>query len=351
VRIAIVGCGYWGHNHLRLMRQSSHVEKIVVVEPDPVSRARLAYISGIDVVSDLTSALSVTDAAIIATPPRTHAAVALECLTAGKDVLVEKPLATSLDEAQRLVELAADRGLTLMVGHTFEYNAGVRKLRDLMQSGELGDTYYIDCARLNLGRYQSDVNVIWDLAPHDISIANYLLNREPSQVQAWGAANVRDGVEDVATLRLKYESPNIVVQICLSWLAPQKVRRVTVVGSRKMAVYDDLLDDERIKVFDKHAEAPQLGDGDGLASVTYHNGGVMSPYVQFEEPLRVLDEHFLECLEFGLPVQTPGESGLSVVRVIEAAQSSLCRGGAAVAPSTDADSSLGPMTSRLIASW
>jgi predicted dehydrogenase len=333
------------------MRQSSQVEKVVVVEPDPRSRARLAYFSDIDVVADLTSALSVTDAAIIATPPRTHAAIALQCLTAGKAVLVEKPLATSLGEAQRLIDVAAGRGLTLMVGHTFEYNAGVRKLRDLIQDGELGTTYYIDCARLNLGRYQSDVNVIWDLAPHDISIANYLLNREPVQVQAWGKANVRDGVEDVATLRLQYESPDVMVQISLSWLSPQKVRRVTVVGSRKMAVYDDMLTDECIKVFDKHAEAPQLGNDHDPPLVTYHNGGVMSPYVQFEEPLRTLDEHFLDCLRLGLPVQTPGWSGLSVVRVIEAAQSSLQRGGTAVQLSQNADAVISTAASGLIASW
>jgi predicted dehydrogenase len=345
MRVGIVGCGYWGSNHLRLMRACADVQDVIVVEPNRATREQLIEQGDLKVFADLETALPLLDVAIIATPPMTHAALAYQCLRAGVSVLVEKPLATHSMDAQRLISIAAANSLTLMVGHTFEYNAAVWKLRDLVQSGDLGDIYFVDTARLNLGLYQSDVNVIWDLAPHDISILNFVLGAQPEQVAAWGSAFTIGTLEDVATVRLDYRSVGVSAHINVSWLAPQKVRRVTVVGSHKMAVYDDLLTDERIRVFDKGVVNMSTDPARGPASVTYRNGGIVSPFLDFVEPLKVLDEHFLRCVRLGHPVLTPGESGLAVVRVIEAAQSSLRSGGTAI-PLTPEMSSVVDVTDR-----
>ena len=211
--------------------------------------------------STLESALDDIDAVIVATPPRTHADLAMTAMAAGKSVLVEKPMTTSSVDACMLVEDAARRSLVLMVGHTFEHNSAVWKLRDLVQCGELGHVHYLDSARLNLGLYQSDVNVIWDLAPHDVSIFNFVLGSEPSSVQAWGSRHAHLHLEDVAYLRLTYATLGVTAHVHVSWLDPCKVRRVTAVGSRRMVVYNDLSSEERIRVFDKGV-MPSAGRGE-----------------------------------------------------------------------------------------
>src|SRR6266545_1550191 len=251
----------------------------------------------------------------------------MRALAAGKHVLVEKPMTTSAASACRLIEEAAHRGLTLMVGHTFEYNAAVWKLREVIESGELGRICYIDTARLNLGIYQADVNVLWDLAPHDVSIINYLLRTTPSSVHAWGSKHARFSQEDVAYLRLTYNETAVTAQVHVSWLDPCKVRRVTVVGSRKMAVYNDLADQDRLRIYDQGVVASAQDDPRN-PPMSYRYGGIFSPYVPIQEPLRVQDEHFVECAQTGRRPRTDGESGLAVVQVLEAAGRSLRSGTA-----------------------
>jgi predicted dehydrogenase len=324
MRVGVVGCGYWGSKHVRVLQQLANVSHVAIIDTK-VERLQLLLRSfpALRAFHDLMSALPYVDAVIVATPPRTHMPLGLEALHAGKHVLIEKPMTTDTASAQRLIEEAKAASLTLMVGHTFEYNPAVLKLREIMQSGELGRVYYIDTARLNLGIYQPDINVIWDLAPHDISIINYLLGSHPTVVQAWGSPHAHTFLEDVAYLRLHYTDARVTAQIHVSWLDPCKVRRVTVVGSKKMAVYNDVADQERLRIYDKGVEAAeQQGDFHG-PNISYRYGDIFSPFIAMHEPLAVQDEHFLECVRLGERPNSDGENGLAVVKVLQAAALSL----------------------------
>jgi len=326
LRVGVVGCGYWGSKHVRVLVGLPEVERVCVVDPRVDRRAQLERaFPGVAGFERLDAALDEVDAVVVATPATTHAKVARGSLAAGKHVLVEKPLTTSVAEAQQLVEQAAAASLTLMVGHTFEYNAAVRQLRDAVRGGELGEMYYIETARLNLGVYQSDVNVVWDLAPHDVSILTYLLGAQPSAVQAWGASHAHATLEDVAHLRLEFPDIGVTGQIQVSWLYPSKVRRVTAVGSRKMAVHDDLVPGEPLRIFDCGVAATAGGDGSDLHAMpmAYRYGEVVAPYVALQEPLLVEDRHFVECILSGREPLSSGERGLEVVTVLDAAQRSL----------------------------
>ena len=326
MRIAVIGCGYWGAKHVRVLSGLPQVKQVVAVDRSVAATTALATsFPGLVQANDLEEALPLFDAAIIATPPRSHGPLALQLLRAGKHVLVEKPMATSVAEAEEMIQVAAANDLTLMVGHTFEYNAAVRTLRQTLQDGELGDIRYIDTARLNLGLYQSDVNVVWDLAPHDISIINYVLDSEPATVHAWGLAHASQRLEDVAYLSLRYPDRDAMAHIHVSWLDPCKVRRVTLVGSRRMAVYNDLVDEGRIKIYDKGVAVPDAPE-QGTPPMSYRYGGIYSPYIAFDEPLRVEDDHFVECVTSGAEPLSGGESGLSVVRVLAGAEESLRTG-------------------------
>jgi predicted dehydrogenase len=329
MRLGVVGCGYWGSKHVRVLHSVPEVEQVIGIDP---RRERLRELKrdfpALKTFEQLDEALNDVDAIIVATPPETHARVGMAAMQAGKSVLIEKPLATSTIDARQLVDMADRLGLVLGVGHTFEYNAAVWKLRDLVDSGDLGNVHYIDSARLNLGLYQADVNVIWDLAPHDVSICNYVLGSKPSRVEAWGCRHAHSFLEDVANIRLTYDDPNVTANIRVSWLDPCKVRRTTVVGSTKMAVYNDMSPDERIRVYDKGVVA---ADPPALASMpmTYRVGDIQSPYLRFEEPLLVQDREFASCVARGERPPTDGANGLAVVEVLEAAQISL-RAGRAV---------------------
>jgi predicted dehydrogenase len=328
MRVGVVGCGYWGSKHVRVLQSLREVDRVVVVDPrDQVREELLASFAGMTGARTLDEALDLVDAVVIATPPATHARLGHQAISAGKHVLIEKPLATSASEARDLIAGAEAAGVTLMVGHTFEYNAAVWELRHLVHSRELGRVYYIDAARLNLGLYQPDVNVIWDLAPHDVSILNFVLGDVPDTVEAWGARHAHSTLEDVAYLRLSYRDIGVTAQIHVSWLDPCKVRRVTVVGSRKMAVYNDLNQDERVRVYDKGVTHEDLrGDGPG-APMTYRYGSITSPHISFQEPLLLEDRHFIECITQGCEPTSNGASGLVVVSVLEAAERSLRSGG------------------------
>ncbi|WP_448616157.1 Gfo/Idh/MocA family protein [Modestobacter sp. URMC 112] len=326
-RVGVVGVGYWGPKHVRVLQTLDHVESVAVIDTrEDRLRPLVRSFPSVRPYPSLEAALPDVDAVVVSTPPSTHLPIALEALAAGKHVLVEKPLATSSAAGQQLVDEADRQGVVLMVGHTFEYNTAVLRLRELVQSGELGDLFYIDSCRLNLGLYQNDVNVIWDLAPHDISIINLLMERPPSAVQAWGSRHAHHRFEDVAYLRLTYDDIGLSAHVHVSWLDPCKVRRVTVVGSRKMAVYNDLAAEERIRVHDKSVSCP-VGDPDlTQPPMSYRYGDITSPYVPDAEPLAVQDGHFVDCIRSGTRSRSDGHSGLAVVRVLEAAQASLVSG-------------------------
>ena len=330
VRVLVVGCGYWGSKHVRVLASLEEVSGVAIVDPDAERRNRLqSAFSSVAAFAHLEAALPHVDAVVVATPPALHAQVATAAIEAGKDVLVEKPLTTSLADAQALVALAEREGRVLMVGHTFEYNAAVRELRKRIRIGELGTLRYLDGAWLNLGLYQSDVNVIWDLAPHDISISNFLLDSVPTRVSAWGSAHAASPFEDVAQLRLDYDDVDVTAYVRVSWLDPAKVRRITVVGSERMAVYNDLSSTERLRIFDRGVEPIDSALELHQMPLNYRYGDIVSPYIPFEEPLTVEDRHFLDCvINRKLPL-TDGHSGTAVVAVLEAASQALHTGQSA----------------------
>ncbi|MEA2509162.1 MAG: hypothetical protein QOG21_1244 [Actinomycetota bacterium] len=337
MRIGVVGCGYWGSKHLRVLHGIPEVTSVVAIDSQTDRLESLSRVfAGLPCFHDLESALDHVDGLVIATPPSTHVPLALTAIHAGKSVLIEKPLATSSADARLLIKEAEDK-VTLMVGHTFEYNAAVGKLRELVSTDVLGAVYYIDTARLNMGLYQSDVNVIWDLAPHDLSILNYILGSQPMSVQAWGAPHAHPFLEDVAYLRLHY--PNVTANVHVSWLDPCKVRRVTVVGSRQMAVYNDLAAEERVRVYDKGVVNTQDPETLQDLPMTYRYGDIRSPFINFEEPLNVQDNHFVSCVRDGQRPRTDGENGLAVVRALEAAEVSLREGRPVFLDDTDSSES------------
>ncbi len=320
--MAVVGYGYWGSKHVRVLSSIPGVDVTVV----DGNRHRLAEAAATfpaaRLATDLDEVLDDLDAVVVATPPASHAAIAQVALQSRKHVLVEKPLTTSVDAARALVDCAASNGVLLMVGHTFEYNSAVWKLRELVRSGTLGRILYVDTARLSLGRYQNDVNVVWDLAPHDISIVSYVLDELPSTAAVWAHSNFGGPHADVAYLRFEFEQARTQAFVHVSWLSPNKIRRVTVVGEKKMAVYDDMSDNERIRIYDIGVDIHSIDDPTATAAhalpVTYRTGDIISPYVPFNEPLLVQDEHFIECVRTGSRPLTSGERGLDIVRVLAA---------------------------------
>jgi predicted dehydrogenase len=324
IRVGVVGVGYWGSRHVRVLRSTTGVAAVVAIDQrfGRVGDGNRESEHGVTAYAGIEDALPHIDALVIATPPASHAPLALRAIAAGKHVLVEKPMATTTDAARMIIDAAAAAGVVLMPGHTFEHNAAVHKLRDLVREGQLGRLYYLDSARLNLGLYQTDVNVIFDLAPHDISISNFVLGSLPTTVTVWASRHVHPEHEDVAYLRLEYGDLGVRSNIHVSWLDPRKVRRITAVGSKKMVVYDDMADEERIRVYDKSATPPEGGDAP-LSTVAYHLGDIVSPYVPFAEPLAVQDQQFIDCIVNGSSPSVDGNSGLAVVQVLECAQISL----------------------------
>src|SRR2546421_1252610 len=259
---------------------------------------------------------SEVDGVVIATPVRTHYRLAKEALLSGKHVLVEKPLTANIAEAEELVAIAQEQGRILMVGHTFEYNPAVNELRKIVQSGELGKIYCIEAERLNLGLFRSDINVIWDLAPHDVSILLYLLGEKPSQVAVQAHAHIQSHIHDIAHLDIGFAN-GITAHIHISWLHPCKIRRVTVIGDKRMAVYDDTNPAEMLKVYSKGADV----HADPV--VSYRNGEIIIPYIDWIEPLRLECEDFANAIRQGIQPRAHGGVGLSVVQVLSAAQSEL----------------------------
>jgi predicted dehydrogenase len=266
------------------------------------------------------------DAVVVATPPATHYPIGRECLEHNLHTLIEKPIALQSRHAEDLIHIAEARNLTLMVGHTFEYNAAVRELKHLIDSGELGDIYYIDAVRVNLGLFNPNMNVLWDLAPHDISIILYLLNQTSASVSAQGTSCIFKGVHDIAYLNMRFPD-GMLAHVHVSWLDPNKTRRITVVGSKKMVVYDDIEPLEKIKIYDKGVEAPPYTDSYGDFQCSYRYGSVVIPHIKFTEPLRQECKHFLESIADQTQPLSDGYDGLNVVKVLESADWSLHHNG------------------------
>ena len=320
LRVGVVGVGYWGSQHMRVLRSTTGVAAVTGIDRRYAGEGggQTPDSDGVGF-ADLAEALPSVDAVVIATPPSSHAALGLLAIAAGKHVLIEKPLAVRVTEARALMEAAEAAGVVLMSGQTFEHNVAVRKLRELVRGGDLGRIYYLDCARLNLGLYQSDVNVVVALAPYDISVANFVLGSPPTTVTAWGSRPAHPAHEDVAHLRLDYTDLGVRVNIHVSWLEPRPIWRVTVVGSKKVASYDDLNAQERIRVYDK---TPVDGE-EPLSGLVCRPRDVVSPAIACSESLAAQDQHFVDCILDGTRPAADGGSGLGVVQALECAQISL----------------------------
>ena len=332
MKLAVIGCGYWGPNLVRNFVQSNKVKELICCDLDQKRLARMKNLyPSVGVLSDYKELLQMPDldAVAIATPVKTHHPIAKDFLSAGKHVFIEKPFAHSYETALELIKLAEDKQRVLMVGHTFEYTAAVNKVKEIIASGELGKILYISCTRVNLGLFQPDINVVWDLAPHDISIILYLMGEVPVSVNSQGKAHFNHEIEDVATTTLNFKN-GLIAFIHNSWLDPNKIRRTTIVGMRKMLVYDDIEPQEKIKIFDKGVEVPPYYDTFADFQYSYRYGDIHSPRIEDYEPLKKVCDHFIECIKTGRTPLSDGYSGLRVVSILEAANKSLKQNGKAI---------------------
>jgi predicted dehydrogenase len=328
IQIGVIGSGYWGPNLIRNFNEIPDASLKIVCD---LSQERLDHIKSryptLYTSRDYREILnSDVEAVVIATPVSTHYRLAMECLRAGKHVLVEKPLASSSVEALSMIEMARSVNKVLMTGHTFVYNPAVVALKEIIASGEIGRVYYVNSTRVNLGLYQPDVNVVWDLAPHDIAILLYILGENPVYASARGGIFVKPGVFDVAYLTVNFPN-DIMANLRMSWLDPCKIRQITIVGSKKMIVYDDIEPLDKVKIYDKGVDVQPYSDTYEEFHLAYRYGDTTSYPLNWQEPLRAECLHFLECIENGKPCRSSGEEGLKVIQIIEAAQKSLLKNG------------------------
>jgi predicted dehydrogenase len=331
LRVGLIGYGYWGPNLARVLTRlwSEDVDLVAIADRDPTQRMRAAEsFRMVDVVSDGMDLIrdESIDAVVIATPVGSHYHLAAPALEAGKHVFVEKPLAATIGEAQELVAIARRRDRVLMVGHVFEYTEAVNYIREVIDSGGLGEILYIRSLRVNLGIYQTDINVLWDLAPHDLSIITYLLNGEPASVSAVGQAHVTEGVHDIVNLNLAFGDKTLAT-VVVSWLDPRKIREMTIIGSKKMLVYDDISSTEKVRIYDKGVDGPGHYESFGEFHYAYRYGDIVSPMLEHSEPLGEEIRHFVDSIRLNKEPRSGGNSGLRVVRALAAAQASLERHG------------------------
>lgn len=322
-KVGLIGVGYWGPNLARVLNQSRRCDFSAVCDIDPRNVEKIVeqypIVRGFSEIGEMLE--SEVDAVVIATPISTHFDLARQALLAGKHVLVEKPLAHNSSSCEELVALAEQKGLILMTGHTFIFSPPVTKVKELIETGSLGDLYYISLSRVNLGLYQKDVDVIWDLAVHDISILLYWLNAIPVQARAFGRACVQKNKNDVAFLWLQFAS-GLIASVEISWLSPQKMRRSVVVGSKRTVVYDDTEPSEKIKIYDRGVIAHQP-ESFGEFQMTYRLGDMVAPNLSNVEPLLAEVEHFINCVQTGARPTTNGMFGTTVVRILETAVDSI----------------------------
>ena len=329
--IGVIGCGYWGPNLLRNFAENEAAQLRWICDVDekrlsamgrryPAARTSNDYRT---LIAD-----PELDAVSVVTPVSTHFQIAKEALAAGKHVLMEKPLTATAREAEELIELAAKNKRVLMVDHTFVYTGAVRKMKEILQSGELGELLYFDSVRINLGLFQRDINVLWDLAPHDLSIMDYLIERQPEGVSALGSCHIEPGIENIAYLVMRF-ADDFIAHFHFNWLAPVKIRRTLIAGARKMILYDDIEPTEKVRVYDKGVTANRIGDreADYQTLVSYRTGDVWAPKLDATEALRHVVAEFVDSIRVGRRPLTDGESGLRVVRILEAAQESIKQGG------------------------
>jgi len=329
INIAVVGCGYWGPNLIRNFRMLPDCQLKVMCD---VAAERLRHLKAlypeIEGRMDYEEILQRRDldAVAIATNVRLHYPMAKASLLAGKHTFIEKPMTLTTQQAEELIRLAEARGLVLMVGHTFLYSAPVRRMKEIIEYGDIGEIRYISSRRLNLGLFQKDINVTWDLAPHDISIVLYLLGQAPVSVNCWGKAHLTPGIEDVTTMCLNFSTERF-ASIQSSWLDPRKIRDMTIVGTKRMIVYDDVEPLEKLRVYDARVEIPPHYDTFGEFQYSYHYGDSYIPYIKQEEPLKSECKEFLDCMRSGKTPLSSGKFGLDVVRVLEASSQSLRQKG------------------------
>jgi predicted dehydrogenase len=332
IRIGVIGYGYWGPNLVRNFNEVPHCDVVAVsdtrAERRALVEARYPSVVATPDYQDILNDPSI-DAVLIATPVHTHFPLAMQALQNGKHVWVEKPMTSSSEEGLRLVDEAERRGLVLHVDHTFVYTGAVRKIKELVTSETLGRIYYYDSVRVNLGLFQSDVNVIWDLAVHDLAIMDFVLPVQPCAVSATGIGHVHGKPENVAYLTLFFDDSTI-AHIHANWLAPVKVRRTLIGGSSKMIVYDDLESSEKVKIYDKGVKLGEQGDARYQVLVGYRAGDMWAPNIDVTEALLTEAVHFLDCVTNSRPSMTGGEAGLRIVRILEAASRSMAVRGQVV---------------------
>jgi predicted dehydrogenase len=332
IRIGIVGCGYWGPNLIRNFSSCPLAEVAAVCDASPARLEAMGrsfpYVARVGSLDELLKLR--LDAVAIATPVSTHFPLAERCLNAGLHVLVEKPLAWTVSEARTLIELAGRGGQVLMVDHTYLFSNAVRCIKQIVDAGDLGELYYVDSVRINLGLFQNDINVVWDLAPHDLSIVDHVLGRQPRSISAWGCAHADPDVEDIAYVNVDYDD-RLLANFHVNWLSPVKIRQMIFAGSRKSLIFNELNATEPIKVYNRGIELGEGLEDRRKLMINYRSGDVWSPHIESGEPLQAAVAHFLECIREEKPCLSDGALGLRVVRLLESATRSLrAQGGRVV---------------------
>jgi predicted dehydrogenase len=331
MKAAIIGAGYWGPNLIRNFLAHDEIETVVAcdIDDDRLGAMRRSFY-GIETSNRAEEVIDRPDIDIvaIATPVSTHFELARRALEEGKHCFIEKPMTASASEAEELIEIADRRGAKLFVDHTFIYTGAVQKMKELISSGRLGEIYYFDSVRVNLGLFQHDVNVIWDLAPHDLSIADYLLDERPISVSAVGKCHVGNGLEDIAYLTLEYAN-SLIAHFSVNWLSPVKIRRTLIGGTRSMILYDDMETSEKVKVYDRGIDVTTR-EGVYSTLVQYRTGDMLSPKLDQIEALSTATRHFIDCIVNDKTPMTDGHAGLNVVSILEASAESIKNRGMAV---------------------
>lgn len=332
LNVGVVGCGYWGPNLIRNFEalQDATVTKICDLDTSRLDHLKSLY-PALETTTEYDNLIMDPDidAIVIATPVHLHHQFAKKALENGKHTFIEKPMASSVEECIDLNRIAMKNDLKLFVGHTFLYTAAVRKMKEIIDSGDIGDVYYLSSRRLNLGLFQKDINVAWDLAPHDISILLYLMDAHPVSVNCQGQSHITPGIEDVTNMTLNFSNGGLAT-IHSSWLDPNKIREMTIVGSKKMIVFDDLEPTMKLKIFDKRVERPPHYDSFESFTYSYHNGDMHAPHLNHVEALKVEAQQFVDTVVKGVPNPTDGMNGLRIVQILEAANESLRSNGEAI---------------------
>jgi predicted dehydrogenase len=333
ISVGVVGCGYWGPNLIRNFAENEQAELRWVCDKDARHLSKVARrYPAARAATDYEELLSDPrlDAVVVVTPVATHFEFTRRALEAGKHVLVEKPFTASVREAEELIALAEARRLTLMVDHTFIYTGAVRRIKEMVAAGELGELLYFDSVRINLGLFQRDINVVWDLAPHDFSIMDYVVGRSATQLLATGSCHIEPGIENIAYVQLRF-GDSVIANFHFNWLSPVKIRRTLIAGSRRMVVYDDIEPTEKVRVYDRgvtrNEDGPVEEEEAYKTLVSYRTGDVWVPKLDSTEALHYVCAEFLDAIRHARPPASDGAAGLRVVRLLEAAQQSINDGG------------------------